>query len=190
MMIYHIVFPNLYFPIEFFGSEEIVSILDFILIGTIALSTVVGFFRGVVSEIFSLLVWIIAFWATFTFDNNLGSYLLASIESETSRIWFSRLLILVIVLLIGGVTNKLLSKIVSWNFTGNLLFGTLFGLFRGLVLITIIILMLEDTRFYSEPWVQDAMLLEYAESIRDFVTELFLDYYEPLETLISKKGIS
>ena len=187
-MINHIVFPNLYFPITIFGSEEVVSILDFALVVTLVISTVVGFFRGFVSEILSLLVWIMAFWATFTFDSNLGSYLFTSIESEASRIWLSRLLIIAIVLLIGGIINKLLSKIVSWNFSGNLFFGTLFGFFRGLVLITIIILILEDTGLYGEPWVQDAMLLEYAENITDFITKLFLDYYEPAETLMFEKG--
>ena len=179
-MINHIVFPNLYFPITIFGSEEILSILDFALVGTLAISTVVGFFRGFVSEIFSLLVWVIAFWAMFSFDNNLSFYFISSIESEVSRIWLSRLLILVMVLLIGGIANKLLSKIVSWKFSGNLFFGTLFGFFRGLVLITIIILLLEDTRFYSEPWVQDAMLLEYAENISDFFYNLFLEHYNQI----------
>ena len=94
-----------------------------------------------------------------------------------------------IVLIIGGIINKLLSKIVSWNFTGNLLFGILFGFFRGLVFIAITILILEDTRLYSEPWVQDAILLEYAENITDFVTNLFLDYYEPVETIMFEKEI-
>ena len=179
-MINHIVFPNLYFPITIFGSEEILSILDFTLVVTLAISTVVGFFRGFVSEILSLLVWVMAFWATFSFDNNLSVYFLSSIESEVSRVWLSRLLILVMVLLIGGIANKLLSKIVSWKFSGNLFFGTLFGFFRGLVLITIIILLLEDTRFYSEPWVQDAMLLEYAENISDFFYNLFLEQYNQI----------
>ena len=179
-MINHIVFPNLYFPITIFGSEEAVSILDFTLIGTLAISTVIGFFRGFVSEIFSLLVWVIAFWAMFSFDNNLSFYFISSIESEVSRIWLSRLLILVMVLLIGGIANKLLSKIVSWKFSGNLFFGTLFGFFRGLVLVTIIILILEDTRFYGEPWVQDAMLLEYAENTSDFFYNLFLEQYNQI----------
>jgi membrane protein required for colicin V production len=179
-MINHIVFPNLYFPITIFGSEEILSILDFTLVVTLAISTVVGFFRGFVSEILSLLVWVMAFWATFSFDNNLSVYFLSSIESEVSRVWLSRLLILVMVLLIGGIANKLLSKIVSWKFSGNLFFGTLFGFFRGLVLITIIILLLEDTRFYSEPWVQDAMLLEYAENISNFFYNLFLEHYNQI----------
>ena len=179
-MINHIVFPNLYFPITIFGSEEILSILDFTLVVTLAISTVVGFFRGFVSEILSLLVWVMAFWATFSFDNNLSVYFLSSIESEVSRVWLSRLLILVMVLLIGGIANKLLSKIVSWKFSGNLFFGTLFGFFRGLVLITIIILILEDTRFYSEPWVQDAMFLEYAENISDFFYNLFLEQYNQI----------
>jgi membrane protein required for colicin V production len=179
-MINHIVFPNLYFPITIFGSEEVVSILDFTFVVTLAISTVVGFFRGFVSEIISLLVWVMAFWATFSFDNNLSSYFISSIESEASRIWLSRLLILVMVLLIGGIVNKLLSKIVSWKFSGNLFFGTLFGFFRGLVLITIIILILEDTRFYGETWVQDAMLLEYAENISDFFYNLFLEHYNQI----------
>jgi len=179
-MINHIVLPNLYFPITIFGSEEILSILDFTLVVTLAISTVVGFFRGFVSEILSLLVWVMAFWATFSFDNNLSVYFLSSIESEVSRVWLSRLLILVMVLLIGGIANKLLSKIVSWKFSGNLFFGTLFGFFRGLVLITIIILLLEDTRFYSEPWVQDAMLLEYAENISNFFYNLFLEHYNQI----------
>ena len=179
-MINHIVFPNLYFPITIFGSEEILSILDFTLVVTLAISTVVGFFRGFVSEILSLLVWVMAFWATFSFDNNLSVYFISSVESEVSRIWLSRLLILVMVLLIGGIVNKFLSKIVSWKFSGNLFFGTLFGFFRGLVLITIIILLLEDTRFYSEPWVQDAMLLEYAENISNFFYNLFLEHYNQI----------
>ncbi len=179
-MMNHIVFPNLYFPITIFGSEEVVSILDFALVVTLVISTVVGFFRGFVSEILSLLVWIMAFWATFSFDNDLSIYFISSIESEASRVWLSRLLILVAVLLIGGIANKLLSKIVSWKFSGNLFFGTLFGFFRGLVLITIIILLLEDTRFYSEPWVQDAMLLEYAENISDFFYNLFLEQYNQI----------
>ena len=179
-MINHIVFPNLYFPITIFGSEEVVSILDFTLIGTLAISTVIGFFRGFVSEILSLLVWVMAFWATFSFDDNLSVYFISSIESVASRIWLSRLLILVMVLLIGGIANKLLSKIVSWKFSGNLFFGTLFGFSRGLVFITIIILILEDTRFYSEPWVQDAMLLEYAENISNFFYNLFLEHYNQI----------
>ena len=188
-MIYHIVFPNLSFPIMVFGSEEMISILDFILVGTLAISAVVGFFRGFVSEILSLLVWVMAFWATFTFDNSLGVYLLSSIETTTSRIWVSRLLIIAVVLIIGGIINKLLSKIVSWNFSGNLFFGILFGFFRGLVFLAIIVLILEDTRLYSEPWVQDAILLEYAENITDFVTNLFLDYYQPVETIMFEKEI-
>ena len=179
-MMNHIVFPNLYFPITIFGSEEVVSILDFTLVGTLAISTIVGFFRGFVSEILSLLVWVMAFWATFSFDDNLSVYFISSIESVASRIWLSRLLILVMVLLTGGIVNKLLSKIVSWKFSGNLFFGTLFGFFRGLVLITIIFLILADTRFYSEPWVQDAMLFEYAENISDFFYNLFLEHYNQI----------
>ena len=46
-MIYHIPFPfPVVFPVTFFGAEEVVSIFDFILLGTVGISTLYGFFRG------------------------------------------------------------------------------------------------------------------------------------------------
>ena len=60
-MIYHIPFPfPVTFPIHIFGSEEVVSILDFILILILGMSSIYGFFKGFLTEVFSLLTWIIA----------------------------------------------------------------------------------------------------------------------------------
>ena len=52
-MIYHIPFPfPVTFPINIFGSEEVVSILDLILVLTLVISSIYGFFKGFLSPIF------------------------------------------------------------------------------------------------------------------------------------------
>ena len=40
---------------------------DGIILGVLALSVLIGLFRGLVSEILSLVIWIAAFWVTWTF---------------------------------------------------------------------------------------------------------------------------
>ena len=81
-----------------------------------------------------------------------------------------------IVLLFGAYINKHFSKI-SWKFAGNVFFGLVFGLLRGLILIAILILVLEDSGQYNEAWVQNAMLLEFAENISDFFNNIFIEQY-------------
>ena len=175
-MIYHFVIPNFYIPLNFFGSDQSIAMLDFIFIAILVISLIIGIYRGFIKEILSLLTWIIAFWATFSFDSYLEVYFISTVTSEMSRIWFSRLIILVIVLLLGAYINKLCSKISS-KFAGNIFFGLLFGLLRGFILIAILILFLEDSGQYNEAWVQNAILLEYAENISDFFNNIFIEHY-------------
>ncbi|MBT5542628.1 MAG: CvpA family protein [Gammaproteobacteria bacterium] len=175
-MIYHFVIPNFYIPLNFFGSDQSIAMLDFIFIAILVISLIIGIYRGFIKEILSLLTWIIAFWATFSFDSYLEVYFISTVTSEMSRIWFSRLIILVIVLLLGAYINKLCSKISS-KFAGNIFFGLLFGLLRGFILIAILILFLEDSGQYNEAWVQNAILLEYAENISDFFSNIFIEHY-------------
>ena len=98
-MIFHIPFPfPVTFPISMFGSQEVVSIFDFVLLGTLSISTIYGFFRGFLSELFSLLAWVIAIWAAFSFDENVSVIFGSFIASETFKLWLARAIILAIML--------------------------------------------------------------------------------------------
>ena len=58
-----------------------------------------------------------------------------------------------------------------------MLIGLGFGFLRGLVLICLLMLILEDTELYAEPIIQDAVFLEEAEQVKEFFYNLFLQYY-------------
>ena len=150
------------------------TVFDFCLIIVISLSCLYGTFRGFFSEILSLLTWIFAFYATFNLDIILYPYLFSFIETEIIRLWVLRLTITVIALLIGNIVKRLLVQMVKTNFPGNVFFGLGFGLLRALVLVAFIIMILQDTTIYNQPWIQESIFLDQAENISDFFKFIFL----------------
>ncbi len=177
-MIYHIPFPfPVTFPIHIFGSEEVVSILDFILILILAMSSIYGFFKGFLTEVFSLLTWIIAVSVAYALGGQFEIIFEPILTSEVLRLWVSRLLILAFMLFIGGLVSRKVAKAVGSSISGDMLIGLGFGFLRGLVLICLLMLILEDTELYAEPIIQDAVFLEEAEQVKEFFYNLFLQYY-------------
>ncbi len=177
-MIYHIPFPfPVTFPIHIFGAEEVVSILDFILILILGLSSIYGFFKGFLTEVLSLLTWIIAVSAAYAFGGQFEIIFQSIFTSEVLRLWISRLLILAFILFIGGLASRKVSRAVGSSISGDMMIGLSFGFLRGLVLICLLMLILEDTELYVEPIIQDAVFLEEAEQVKEFFYNLFLQYY-------------
>jgi len=177
-MIYHIPFPfPVTFPIHIFGSEEVVSILDFILILILGMSSIYGFFKGFLTEVLSLLTWIIAVSFAYALGGEFEIIFEPILTSEVLRLWVSRLLILAFMLFIGGLVSRKVAKAVGSSISGDMLIGLGFGFLRGLVLICLLMLILEDTELYAEPIIQDAVFLEEAEQVKEFFYNLFLQYY-------------
>jgi len=177
-MIFHIPFPfPVTFPINIFGTEEVVSMLDFILVLTLGLSSIYGFFKGFLTEVLSLLTWIIAVSVAYALGGQIEVVFESILSSEVLRIWVARLLILTLMLFIGGLASNRVSKTVGSSISGDMLIGLGFGFLRGLVLICLLMLILEDTQLYNEPIIQDAVLLEEAKQVKEFFYNLFLKYY-------------
>ena len=178
-MIYHIPFPfPVTFPIHIFGNEEVVSILDFILILILGMSSIYGFFKGFLTEVLSLLTWIIAVSVAYALGGQFEIIFEPILTSEVMRLWVSRLLILALILFVGGLASRKVAKAVGSSISGDMLIGLGFGFLRGLVLICLLMLILEDTELYAEPIIQDAVLLEEAEQVKEFFYNLFLQYYK------------
>ena len=147
--------------------------LDIILLVIVTMSMLYGFFRGFFSESISLLSWVLAFWVAFNLEtlsiyNKL--YFIADIGNETLRLWGSRFLVIIIIMIAGSLLNRLLSKIVTWKLFGDKFLGLIFGFGRGFILSALLIVGLSDTAFYKEPWVKESFFLPV---INNGVTALF-----------------
>ena len=143
---------------------------DYLVIGIIALSGLIAFFRGFVQETLSLLLWVFAFAAAIFLNVYLDPYFVDYIDNPEIRRILTIISVFVGVIFLGGLLIKLLRGLVHWSGMGGLdrLLGVLFGFFRGMLLILVIYLVLpaefKQSKFITE---SNSCLLYTSPSPRD-----------------------
>ncbi len=149
------------------------AIVDLIIVAALALSMVVGFFRGFIKEAVSVVALVLAAWASLRFAAS-GSDLIQSVtgfgaleNSQAAKMWIGRALIFFAVLALGGLVGWALSYIInSTGLTGtDRILGVGFGFFRGSLLLGVIALAGNYLQFSGDAWWQNSKLMPYAERV-------------------------
>ncbi|BBL71025.1 CvpA family protein [Methylogaea oryzae] len=135
--------------------------IDYAIIGLISLSAIVGLIRGFVREGFSLALWILAGWIGLTFSREFSVYLEASISMPSARIAAAFGILFVMTLVVGGLVGFLVSKLVSaTGFSGtDRLAGLVFGVARGAVIVSVLVLLAGVTPLPEDPWWKESQLI-------------------------------
>lgn len=139
--------------------------VDYVILGVIAVSVLVAFFRGFVREAVGLTVWILAFWAAFQLAPVLETLLSAWMDARFMR-WIAVFAIVFIaVLILGAVANHFLGKLVSeTGFAGtDRMLGAIFGVLRGVVLLVFMVLLAGLTAIPEYDWWKDSVLIDQLE---------------------------
>jgi len=133
---------------------------DYTVIAIAMLSVLLGWWRGLVYEVLTLLGWVAAFLVARMFAADMGQMLPASLGAEAIRMTLGFALLFIVTLLVSGIVAWLLSKLVKWVGLGWLdgLFGALFGLLRGLLVIVALVLLAGLTNLPRERAWRDAWL--------------------------------
>lgn len=162
------------------------SWIDVVVVVVILVSTVIGLFRGFIKESISLLTWVAAIWVAIAFAERLAPHLPQGLEAVNFTIGgmdfaFGNLRIgvafasLVVLTLIAGAGVsaglQYLKRVSSLSLADRFL-GVGFGLARGIVLVTALVLGAGMTEFPRTPW------WEQAKTVQPFqhVAMLILDY--------------
>lgn len=166
------------------------AIVDLIILAVLAISVVVGFFRGFIKEAVSVASLVLAVWASLRFAPA-GSQLIESVvgfgaldQSQAMKMWIGRALVFFSVLLLGGLIGWALSYIINQTgMTGtDRILGMGFGFFRGALLLGVIALAGNYLGFAEDAWWQESRLVPYAErvgnGIRAFAPRA-LEYIRP-----------
>jgi membrane protein required for colicin V production len=148
--------------------------VDYLLIGVIALSAVIGLMRGLVREVLSLATWVLAFWVAWTFFRELAPHLVPWISTPSIRLGVAFLALFLLVLILGGLVNYLVATMVDkTGLSGtDSLFGMLFGLARGGVLVAILVLLAGLTPLPNDPWWPESALIGRFEALADWLIGL------------------
>ncbi|MEO7066353.1 MAG: CvpA family protein [Rhodanobacter sp.] len=134
---------------------------DYIIIGVIALSVMVGLLRGLISEVLALAIWVAAFWVAWLLGPSLATHLEHTITLPSARYIVSYGACFVTVLILGALLRFVIGKLIeSTGLSGtDRLLGMLFGFARGVFLVALMVFLIGFTSFTRDPWWQQSVLL-------------------------------
>lgn len=163
---------------------------DYAIITTLALSIIVGVWRGFIGEVLALVCWVLAFWVAWMFGPLLAEQFSASISVPSVRVMLGYTLCFVAVLIAGAIVSYLLRKLVSGSGLSGTdrLLGMIFGLVRGFALVVLVILLMKFTPVVRDDWWQNSRMLPTFERSASWVTSFLpakiAQYLEPAAALI------
>lgn len=140
---------------------------DYTAIAVVALSVLLGWWRGLAYEVMSLLGWVAAYLAARVFAVDVGTLMPAALGAEEVRITLAFALLFIATLMASGIAAWILSKFIKWVGLGWLdgLLGALFGMVRGMLVIVVLVLLAGLTRLPAEPAWRDAWLSRPLEKV-------------------------
>lgn len=136
------------------------TLFDYIVLGVLAVSIVLGFVRGAVQEVFSLASWIAAFLVARAFSASVSVYLAGSIESPTLRLLASFVVVFLLTLALFILLAWALSQLVKSLGLGPVdrALGLAIGALRGALIVVLLVLVAGLTPLPSEAFWRNAML--------------------------------
>jgi membrane protein required for colicin V production len=148
---------------------------DYLIVILIAVSALIGLWRGLLREVISLATWAAAIAIAFLFAEDGGAHLAPYIELPSLRVAVAFCGLFLATLLIGGLVGILASRLVHYTgLTGtDRVLGMVFGLARGAAIIALLVLAAGLTPLPKDPWWQQALLLRHFQEtalwLREFM---------------------
>ncbi|MGX2948829.1 CvpA family protein [Frederiksenia canicola] len=162
--------------------------IDFIIIGIIVFSLLVSLWRGFVREVLSLAGWVIAFFVASKFYQPMAQLLLQfdSVylnNSEYLRNGIAAGILFIAVLIISGIINALLAKLVDkTGLSGtDRVLGAGFGILRGVFIVAAILFFLDTFTAFSqsELWKESKLIPHF-----DFIVKWFFEQLQANSTFL------
>lgn len=130
-------------------------------------SILLGWWRGFVYEVLSLLGWVAAYAVARWQAVNLAALMPAELGIEAIKVTVAFVLLFVATLIVSGIAVWLLLKLIKLTGLGWIdgLFGSLFGMLRGMLLMLMLVLLAGLTDLPKKPFWREAKLSKPLESM-------------------------
>ena len=148
--------------------------IDIIIIGIIAVSALIGVFRGLIKEALSLASWFAAIVAGTLFSSQLADLMENLINNASLRRIAAFALLFVVVIFTGTMISNLISKLTeAAGLKGaDRTLGALFGVLRGLIIVLVIIFIGSQFEL-SQAWFEGSNLVPHALAMIDYLQGFF-----------------
>lgn len=153
------------------------SVFDIAVVVIIALSALLGWWRGFMYELFSLLGWVVAYVAARMFSAQVMPYIPQAVAAENIRSAAAFAVVFIVVLIAAAVFAWFLSKLAKFAGLGGLdgKFGAMFGVARGVLVVLALVWVAGLTSLPQQDWWKNAWmskpLLQAAMYAKNYVPE-------------------
>ncbi|HDY84640.1 hypothetical protein LCGC14_0604940 [marine sediment metagenome] len=141
--------------------------VDYLIIGIIFVSSGISIVRGFIKEVLSLVSWALSFWVALTFHPQLAGLLVDYIATPSIRLFTAFFALFVVTLILSALVNSMISSLVEkTGLTGtDRSLGIIFGLVRGVAIVTLLVLIAGATPMPEDNWWQSSLLLEHFQKM-------------------------
>ena len=145
--------------------------VDLVIIGIIVLSALISLIRGFVKESISLVTWVVAGLLALRYYGPMADLLEPFINSVTLRQWIGGGILFVATLIVGAIVNFIVSQLVSkTGLSGtDKTLGVIFGGARGVLIVTMVVLLAGLTPMPEASWWQDSVMIEFFQQLAEWV---------------------
>lgn len=153
--------------------------VDFAILAVIALSAIIGFFRGFLREIIGLASWVLAFYIAFISAEAAAPWFQQWVSSDSIRIGVAFAVIFILVLIVGAIVSWIFGKLVdNTGLAGtDRIVGAGFGVVRGVAILVLLVMLAGMTPLPQDNWWQQSMFMhnlrDGAVYVRDKLPQRF-----------------
>jgi membrane protein required for colicin V production len=144
-----------------------VTPFDYVVLGVMAISLLLGITRGVISEILGLLAWLAAFIAARMWAAPVGDLMLAELPDPLWRQLAGFIVVFVAVLILFALLRWLMTLVLKATGLRPLdrVLGALFGMARGVLVLLALVLLAGLTPLPQQQWWRQAMFAPPLETV-------------------------
>jgi membrane protein required for colicin V production len=144
---------------------------DYAVLVIVGISILISVIRGLVREVLALLAWLAAFVAATFLGAGVAPWMPQAIPTEELRLLTGFLIVFVGVLIAMSLIAMLVSRLIRRAGLGveDRMFGMLFGVARGAVVVLLLVLLAGLTPLPRDPMWRNAMLSSPLESMALYV---------------------
>ena len=154
------------------------AIVDWVIVGIVFVSSLISLKRGFVKEALSLATWIAALIIGRLFAGQLSTLLVDYVETPSVRLGIAFAVLFAATLIVGAMINHLAGEFI--RMTGlsgtDRVFGMVFGILRGGVIVLVVVMMLRPTPLSNDPWWQDSVLIPHFVGIVAWLWPLVVEH--------------
>ncbi len=141
--------------------------VDYFILAIITVSALLSLWRGFIKEALSLASWVAALWIAMLFFNDLGAYLDRWIDTPSVRGAVAFIILFVGTVIAGGIVGFLVGLLVEktgLSATDRAL-GVVFGVARGVVIVSVLVMLAGLTAVPRDPWWSESLLLPHFQDM-------------------------